>query len=230
MTANYCVTQVKELISQGRGRNIPSRLINVLNFSNLTKKIVRAAAIVVGVLCLLPSSASAQQFAVKTNILYDLTTTVNLGAELRVAPRWSIDLSGNYNAWNIDHNRLRHWLVQPEARYWFCDATAGHFMAFHLLGGAYNVGHLGLARDFLGVHFGNLRHNRYQGYFGGAGIGYGYSWILGKHWNIEAEIAVGWIHARYDKYECEGCGRKVKTATRDFVTPTKAAINLVYVF
>lgn len=40
-------------------------------------------------------SISAQKIAVKTNILYDVTTTLNIGAEFRVAPKWTIDLSGN---------------------------------------------------------------------------------------------------------------------------------------
>ena len=45
-------------------------------------------------------SISAQKIAVKTNILYDVTTTLNIGAEFRVAPKWTIDLSGNYNHFN----------------------------------------------------------------------------------------------------------------------------------
>lgn len=35
-------------------------------------------------------SVSAQKIAVKTNLLYDVTTTLNLGAEFRVAPKWTI--------------------------------------------------------------------------------------------------------------------------------------------
>ena len=87
-------------------------------------------------------TASAQQFGLKTNLLYDATATVNLGAEMRVAPRWSIDVSGNLNAWSINNHKWKHWLVQPEARYWFCDATAGHFVGAHLLGGQYNIGNI----------------------------------------------------------------------------------------
>ena len=61
--------------------------------------------------------AKAQQAAVKTNLLYDATATVNLGVEFGVAPRWTIDLSGNLNAWNFSENKKwRHWLVQPEVR------------------------------------------------------------------------------------------------------------------
>lgn len=224
------VYPIEKQLTALRGQITPPYLLNGLKISSLAKRIARVALIAVAAVCLNTFSAGAQQVSLKTNILYDATATVNLGAEVRVAPHWSVDVSGNYNAWNLGHNRLRHWLVQPEGRYWFCDATAGHFLALHALGGAYNVGHLSFARDFLGLDFGRLRDNRYQGYFWGAGFGYGYSWILGKHWSIEAEIALGWLHVKYDKYECEGCGRRVKSASRDFVTPTKAAINIVYVF
>ena len=64
--------------------------------------------------------ASDNDVALKTNLLYDATLTVNAGAEIAVAPRWSVDLSGNINAWTMSAGkRWKHWLVQPEARYWF---------------------------------------------------------------------------------------------------------------
>lgn len=175
-------------------------------------------------------SAGAQQFALKTNLLYDATLTVNLGAELKVAPKWSIDLSGNYNAWTLHQHRWKHWMVQPEARYWLCDASAGHFFAAHALGGQFNVGHLSFARDIFGLNTSNLKNHRYQGWAAGVGVGYGYSWILGKHWNIEAEIAVGWVYAHYDIYECHGCGGSIGKNHKNLVMPTKAALNVVYVF
>lgn len=43
-------------------------------------------------------SAFGQKAAIKTNILYDATATVNLGVEIGLAPRWTLDISGNYNA------------------------------------------------------------------------------------------------------------------------------------
>ena len=176
------------------------------------------------------SGASAQQVGIKTNLLYDATATVNLGAEVSVAPRWSIDLSGNFNAWSFNEGRRwKHWMAQPEVRYWLCDATAGHFFAFHALGGQFNFGHLPFARDIV-YDFGNLRDHRYQGWAVGAGVGYGYTWLLGRHWNIEAELGIGWIRADYDVFECEGCGKKVDHGVKNMFLPTKAAVNLVYVF
>lgn len=177
-------------------------------------------------------SANAQ-FALKTNLLYDATATINLGAELTVAPRWSVDLSGNFNAWSVSGGkRWKHWFVQPEARYWFCDATAGHFVGAHLIGGKYNIGHIDLSNTkFLGTDFSGLKDHRYQGWFGGVGIGYGYTWILGRHFNLETEIGIGWLHSRYDVYECAGCGRNTaRNRHHNYVGPTKAAVNLVYLF
>lgn len=177
-------------------------------------------------LCALP-----QRVAVKTNLLYDATLSPNLGAEVKLAPQWTAELSGNLNAWKVGGHLWKHWLVQPEGRYWFCEAFSGHFVGFHLLGGQYNVGNMNLDFKFLGTDFSKLKDYRYQGWFGGAGIAYGYSWILDRHWNIEAEIGIGWTYTRYDMFECEDCGKKVdRSHPHNYVGPTKAAINLIYNF
>lgn len=195
----------------------------------MRRKIFILLALIAGLLG--GSRADAQEVALKTNLLYDATLTVNLGAEVELAPKWSFDLSGNLNAWTLSHGRRwKHWLVQPEARYWFCEAFGGHFLGVHALGGQYNIGHLGFARDILGYNFSQLKTHRYQGWFAGLGVAYGYSWLLGRHWNLEAEIGLGWAYTRFDRFECKGCGRKVGKGHKNYFGPTKAAINLVYVF
>lgn len=50
-------------------------------------------------------SLSAQDMAVKTNLLYDATTTFNLGAEFCLAPKWTLDLSANYNPFTFSDNK-----------------------------------------------------------------------------------------------------------------------------
>ncbi len=177
-------------------------------------------------------SARGQKVVVKTNVLYDALYTINAGVEIGLAPRWTFDLSANYNAWTLSHDRRwKHWLLQPEARYWFCDRFAGHFVGAHLLGGKCNVGGLKNHFKFLGTDFSNLSRRRYQGWFLGAGVAYGYAWILGKHWNVEAELGFGWIYTRYDVYPCANCGKKLQEdKAHNYVGPTKAAINLVYTF
>ena len=88
-------------------------------------------------ICLVVASltASAQNVVVKTNLLYDITTTANLGIEFSVAPKWTVDISGNLNAWTFsDNKKWKHWVLQPEARYWLCERFNGHFVGAHLVG------------------------------------------------------------------------------------------------
>ena len=51
-------------------------------------------------------SVSAQNdVAIKTNVLYDLTATINAGVEIGLAPRWTLDISGNFNAWDMKEDK-----------------------------------------------------------------------------------------------------------------------------
>lgn len=179
------------------------------------------------------TEGKCQKVAVKTNLLYDIPAlTANAGVEFGLASRWTLDVSANYNGWTLSHDRRwKHWLVQPEARYWFCDRFAGHFLGAHLLGGQFNIGGVKNHIHFLGSDFSQVGYRRYQGWMIGVGVAYGYAWILGKHWNVEGEIGLGWIYTRYDSYPCANCGKKLaKNKTHNYVGPTKAAVNLVYTF
>lgn len=177
------------------------------------------------------TSVSAQKYAVKTNLLYDATATLNLGVEVGVAPKWTVDLSGSYNAWSKNESvKWKHLLIQPEARYWFCDRFSRHFIGAHLLGGAFNFGRINNNLSIFGTDFSVLSDRRYQGYAFGGGVAYGFAFMLSKSLNLELEAGFGYVYLDYDIYKCSGCQRKVGDGTHHYVGPTKAAVNLVYVF
>lgn len=184
-----------------------------------------------GVLC-----ASAQDVAIKTNLLHDATLTPNLGLEFGLAPKWTLDISADVNMWPINyHNKDRYWerwMVQPEIRYWFCNKFQGHFIALHAIGGQFNVGNIGFLPNFLNNRFKQLKDERWRGWGVGAGFGYGYAWTLGKHWNLEAEIAVGWMYSRYDRITGKGATKTYlqKDKVHNYVGPTKLALNIEYLF
>lgn len=168
-----------------------------------------------------------KQWNIKSNLLYDLTGTVNLGAEFQLNERWTIDISGNYNGWNWRNNRKwKHWMLQPEARLWTRRAMEGHFFALHALGGEYNLGKVHLPFGL----FKKLRTLRHEGWYLGAGIGYGYRWNLSPRWGIEAEAALGYIHFDYRNYECATCGERLGTGKCNYIGPTKLAFILIYRF
>jgi len=187
--------------------------------------------LLLGVTLSLSSVGFTQDVAIKTNLIGDALLSPNIGVEFGVAPQWTVDIPVSFNGWSINDRLWKHWYVQPEARYWLCDKFAGHFVGFHVHGGQYNVGGFDGKIKFLNTDFRRLADSRFQGWFAGAGISYGYAWILGRHWNLEAEIGFGWSYTHYDRFECMGCGRKVESGkAHNYVGPTKAALNLVYVF
>ena len=166
------------------------------------------------------TTGKSQDLGIKTNLLYDATATINLGMETRVDSLWTIDLSGNYNAWKLGSNKqIKHWLIQPEARYWLREAFGGHFFGFHLMGGQYNVANVKL----LGTN-----GYRYQGWLMGAGISYGYAWRLDERWNLEASLGLGYARLAYDKYPCGECGARIKSSHTNYFGPTRASISIIY--
>lgn len=174
--------------------------------------------------------AKSQDIAVKTNLLPDLALSPNLGIEIGLAPRWSLDATGEFNLWTVNDRKWKHWLVQPEVRYWFCDRFVKSFVGVHAIGAQYNVGNIPNDLRIFGKDFSQLSDYRFQGWAVGAGVAYGYAIPLGVHWNLELEIGAGYVYTKYDKYECKDCGKKVDSGDVHYVGPTKAAVNLVYLF
>lgn len=161
------------------------------------------------------------EFAVKTNALYWATTTTNLSFEVALSKKYTLDVLGTYNPWEFSNNKkLKHWLVQPELRYWLCERFNGHFFGLHAHYAEFNVG---------GIKQLGMEHYRYQGNLYGGGISYGYHWILNKRWSIEATIGAGYAHIDYDKYKCEKCGTKIKEDNKNYWGPTRVGLSLVYI-
>ena len=194
---------------------------------------------VTALLSLVEKPAAAQVVGIKTNLLYDATATINAGIEVGIAPHWTIDLSGNLNLWTWDNNmKWKHWMVQPEVRYWLCQRFAGHFFALHALAGQFNFGNIHIFGhaipqrfNFLGTDYSLLSTGRYEGWAFGGGLGYGYALPLGKHWNLEFELGLGAIYSIADGFECDICNRPTDKDLRKLrPAVTKAEIGIVYLF
>lgn len=192
---------------------------------NIKKKLcvlILVLATVVGV--------RGQDAAVKTNLLYDAALNANAGIEFKLARKWSLDLTGQVNLWTVNDHKWKHWLAQPELRYWFCQPFMKGFLGFHAIGGAYNVGNIRNHISFLGTDFSKLSDRRYDGWAVGGGIAYGYAVAMSKHWNLEFELGVGYVYTEFKKYTCAECSHELGRSHHNYYGPTKAAINLVYLF
>ena len=189
---------------------------------------------------LLPLVAGAQEpvgdlprmpvFGIKTNLLYDATTTFNLGVEFRLSKSLTLDVPVNYNPWTFSGNKkIKHVLVQPELRYWIYEPFNGHFLGVNALWSTYNVGGVEIPfgmREALG--YGNLRNYRYEGNLYGAGVSYGYHWMLSNRFSLEGTFGVGYAYLDYNRFECERCGVKLGRETRHYFGPTKLGLSLIY--
>ena len=111
-----------------------------------------------------------QAVGIKTNVLMDVTKTINLGAEIGLNKKTTLDLYFNYNPWEKSHMEMFKMLMfQPEYRYWFCDRFNGHFVGFHLHGGIYQAA----GKDLPFGQRRDLCDSRFTGPLYGAGYSYG---------------------------------------------------------
>ena len=186
-------------------------------------------------------SRAQTSWALKTNLLHDATASVNLALEYAFAPKWSVELSGSYNGWNVADMRWRHWIVQPEARYWFCERFSGGFVAAHVLGGQATLGSFWDFSQY-GPKFPNLKTFLLNNALVlGVGAGIGYDLVLGRHWNVEFELGVGYMYVTGDEYELvkaadgthylpAGAQPVLAGSIFDYLGPTKLAVSIVYLF
>ena len=168
----------------------------------------------------------AQKVTISNNLLYDAWLTPNLRMGFRLSPHWSTGLTVGYRPWPTSDEttrKYRHLLISPDIRYWTDSVDVHHFFGANLIYSHYNVG--GITFPF-GLYK-SVRTERRQGDLGAIGLYYGYSWPLGRWWNIEALIGAAVGYTQYNRYKCGHCGELLGKKRQLFAMP-QAALNIVY--
>lgn len=171
----------------------------------------------------------AQKVAVKTNLAHwAVGVSPNLALEFALGQKMTLEIGGGLNRWVFSENKkVKHWLVQPELRYWFCESFNGHFIGLHGHGGEFNVGNFDIPIGRLDV----FDDKRYEGYFYGGGLSYGYQWVLSKRWSLEMGLGAGYAHIDYDKFDGPNyCGEKLDEGKENYWGITKVALSFIYFF
>lgn len=177
-------------------------------------------------LLFITNSVSAQQVTLSNNLLYDATLTPNLRLGVRLSPHWSMGLTAGYRPWPTDDNTSRKWkhlLLAPDVRYWTDSVDVRHFFGINFIYSHYNVADV----KFPFGLWKSVRDERRQGDLGAIGAYYGYSWPLGRFWNLEAHIGAAIGYTKFDRFECGHCGTKIGTDKKVFVMP-QAGVSIVY--
>ena len=158
--------------------------------------------------------------AAKTNLLVGAATVANLGFEIELGKKWSLDVPVYYSPYNITPTRkCRILATQPEVRFWPAKAGSGHFIGLHGTVGFFNIA----IND----------HGRYQDPDSpawGCGLGYGYALNFGanKNWGLEFNIGLGVVKYKYDVYYNRENGQKFDSGEGWWWGPTRAGITLTY--
>ena len=183
-------------------------------------------------------ASNAQTFAVKTNGLYLATATPNLGLEAAMGERWTVEIEGGYNPWTFDvekNMKIKHWLVSPELRYWFCNSFQGHFIGINGNYTHFNAGGLPVAMppvfislDNAGSRISDLQKSRVEGWAVGAGLTYGFAFPVSRRWNMELTAGFGWWYSVFDQYESRKCGLFQETVQIHALGPTSLGISFIY--
>jgi len=209
-----------------RVRNKNRIILAIVNvrISLMMRRLTVIGVVLLFVLC--AQQAVAQKVTLSNNLLYDATLTPNLRIGVRLSPHWSMGLTGGYRPWPTDDNKSRKWkhlLVSPDLRYWTDSVDVHHFFGLNLIYSHYNVADV----KFPFGMWKEVRDERRQGDLGAIGAYYGYSWPLGRHWNLEAHIGAAIGYTKFDRYECGHCGTKIGNDSKFFVLP-QAGLSIVF--
>ena len=167
------------------------------------------------------------RMALRTNLLYDATLSPNLGVDVRVDSAWTVGLLVGINAWDIDkekNKKWRHGLFSLRARKYRDSLFHKGYFEGDLIYSHYNVGNTKIPFGL----YKSVKDRRLQGDLMALGGKYGYSWILARHWRIEAEAGVAVGYAWFKEYDCDHCGTYYGKGDRIFLLP-QLGINVVYI-
>lgn len=162
------------------------------------------------------SSASvwAQRFAVKTNAISWATLSPNIGAEIILSNKVSLDLSATFNPFQFKDYRLHFVQLQPEVKYWFGRPLSQHY--------------IGITGFFANNNL-QFRNYFYKGDLFAGGLTYGYAWVLNERWTMEASFGVGAVHYRQFKREAAEKFTSEPNKTGTILAPVKLGLTFSYI-
>ena len=159
--------------------------------------------------------AQAQRVSLKTNALYWAVAHPNLGVEFRLTPHYTLNVEvigtylhkGRFHARNI--------VANPEVRYWFNARPQSQ----HVVG----------AMAFASSYDYRTKNWNHIGEGFGAGVTYGYSWVLSTHWSLETTAGLGAAYARDNTHRGPNDPMTYDPNNKKILPVVKLGVSFVYV-
>lgn len=172
-----------------------------------------------------PQQHDTLTVALKTNLLYDAVTALNVEIEVPIGAHWSVVAEDLFPWWEHGNKYcFQIWEMGIEGRYWFREnryhnhKLRGWFVGPYVMSGKYD---LQWKNDL-----------NYQGEFWSAGATAGYAMPISKRLNLEFSLSVGYLSTAYRHYfhaadysELFHDGERGRTG---YFGPTKVKVSLVW--
>ena len=161
------------------------------------------------------SGTDSYTLSLRANLLRWATLTPDLGLEWRISPSWGILVNGSWTSWSWNDKDRRYalWEVMPEVRWYMGKEKRGY------LGAMYKAGQFNYKLSATGK----------QGDLMGGGITGGYQLRLNDALSLDFSVAVGCLHADYEKYTViDGVRVRRGTETKNWWGPVNAGVTLVW--
>ena len=161
------------------------------------------------------AKAKSHSLSLRANLLRWITLTPDLGVEWRLNRHVGILVNGSYTSWTWNSNDRRYalWEIAPEARYYIGKEKRGY------IGVMYKAGSFNYKLSEIGK----------QGNLMGGGLTGGYQLKLNKSLNLDFSLALGCLHADYDKYiVIDGIRVRQGKETKNWWGPISAGVTLVW--
>ena len=161
--------------------------------------------------------------ALKTNMLYDVLATPNIGAEFYFRHNLSVAANWHFAWWNMD-KRERNWCNYGgdiALRKWFGKRAMQTPLSGH---------HIGLYGQMLtyDVNLGKTGYLANECNWA-TGVEYGYSLPIARRLNIDFTLGAGYHWGKFHEYTyIDGHRSWQATKKRHYVGPTKCEVSLVW--
>ena len=163
----------------------------------------------------LPTGEVGGAFSLRANLLRWATLTPDIGIEWRINRLWGILVHGSWTSWSWNNKDRRYalWEVSPEVRCYLGKERRGY------LGAMYKAGSFNYKLSATGR----------QGDLMGGGITGGYQLPLNDALSLDFNLAVGCLHADYEKYGVtDGVRVRQEKENKNWWGPINAGVTLVW--
>ncbi|MFR9503664.1 MAG: DUF3575 domain-containing protein [Rikenellaceae bacterium] len=165
-------------------------------------------------------------FAVKTNLLFNAVTALNVELEIPIGDRYSIAGEWIFPWWLSDSRQRCFELLcgTVEGRRWLGDRTGVEQLTGWAVGLYAGCGYYDFEWDGTGYQGENVI---------AGGISAAYAHSIGENLRLEYSLGVGLLTTKYRKYKAQQCGddwnlKLTERSTKHFFGPTRCRISLAW--